>query len=113
MPYATPYSEALDEEAARLEAQARQDIRDAFAVITKMPAKLIALPYVTSKNGQLRVASMSMDKAAVDLLGEGECQPELLAVLKDSQCPLVQALRDAMCKQWEDSNAYQIAEVSL
>lgn len=98
----------LDSRRTSAEAGAREEIEEAFALMRKLPAKHVAVPAVDHRAG--RVSSVSLEEAVMDMVGDGQCKAELLAVLKDSLCPLVQALREAMCAEYVRQNADDIGE---
>lgn len=89
---------------------AREDIARSFALLRTTPAKNIALPTVKASGAGLRERSVSMEYALRDLTMCGYAMKQLLIVLQDSECPLVQAYRDALCHEWQRQNASDVAE---
>lgn len=104
-------TDTLDSRLAAEEAAAREEIKEAFSLIRKLPARQIAVPTVALRHGYMRVASVTLEHAVSDLMSEGYTKDALIAVLQASDCPLVQKLRDALCAEWVRQNALDIAEL--
>jgi hypothetical protein len=100
----------FDSRYAAEEQGAREEIAQSFALLRKLPPHLIAVPVVSHKGGGMRATSVSMAEAIEELTSEGYAHLELLAVLQNSECPLVQTLRDALRDEWVKQQASDLAE---
>lgn len=101
--------DSLDDRFAAAEAGAKQEIADAFALLRFLPAKQIAVPERDFRND--RVGFQTMDLAVQEMIEAGHGLAQLLKVLQESDCALVQDLREALCTGWQAENARDIAEV--
>lgn len=103
------YEERQTEVAA--EQFAADEIRAAFALRGEVPMSAIAVPSATvTRSAIVRVGSETLASAMLECLAYPEVEEALLEVLEHSSCPLVSALRDAMCERHIRLNAADIAE---
>lgn len=108
------HSEALDKQTAQLVGLAKhysQVINDTFTKdVRSVPASKLQVPYVS---GDGRLVYQPLADAATDLLVFGKPRDLLMAVLEQSNCPHVEALRKAMADDYIGMWAAEIAEVAV
>jgi hypothetical protein len=97
------------------EENASDEIRQAFGLIGKMvAARHLAVPAAThSTVGGLKVGAETVEAAMLEVVQAGYVSGLLIEALEKSECPLVQALRKAICDKWIDLYAADIAEARL
>lgn len=108
---AARYYDALDAEAEALEREQVRignEIRDALTKHIRMTPNL-TLPHVR----QNKVCELPVRDVISDEIGYGKPFEALMLVLQSSDCLHVAALREAIAQSYINSNAADIAEVSL
>lgn len=100
----------LDSRRSAEEAGAREEIAQAFALMRFLPASQVAVSTVDLRHGSIRVTTVTLEEAVSELVSEGYAKTHLMTVLKESQCPLVEALRQELCSEWQRQCALDIAE---
>lgn len=102
----------IDAAAARGEAHALLQAELHTAFLRGMAGVTSAVPsYQLTQHGMLpREITSSVADEVVQALDTMECAEALMAVLKDSVCPLVAALRASLAAQYVADNADALAE---
>lgn len=89
---------------------AREEIAESFALLRKHPADRIPVPCVERSGAAWKPSEMRMDRVVRDLVMDGYGEDELMAILRFSECLIVQQLRDALCRGWQEQWAANIDE---
>lgn len=85
----------------------KADIAETFALIRKVHPNRLALQCI---NGQNRLTSYPMSEVVADSIWTGsKCHAALLDVLHNSECPHVAQLVQAICDEYADNNADELA----
>lgn len=105
------YFDALDAEAQAIEREQVRigdEIRDVLTKHIRMTTNL-TLPHIR----QNKVSELPVRDVISDEIGYGKPFDALMLVLQNSDCLHVAALREAIAQSYINSNAADIAEVSL
>jgi len=105
--------DARDAELDRAEQAAADEIRECFALIGTIPLTRICVPCVSYRVTPQRVEYVVMREVFSQVLGGGYVDEQRDAVIEKSECPFVAELRKAVCEQWIDSHAADIAQARL
>ena len=98
---------------ADAEEAAADEIRRSFALLGKVPMKMIAVPCAGLPHGVWKVSAETLESVCLDVICEGSVNAELIAVLEHSDCELVKKLYAAICEKWIFQQAGNIAEARI
>ena len=76
--------------------------------IRLLSARFLSLPYVSYRSGAPRLAAMPINEVVQEYGTEAKPMDAWLAVLKDSDCPLVEAFRQELARSYADAHADDI-----
>ena len=80
--------------------------------VRKVDHRALSVPYVKNNaNGTCAVGAYKMVEVVTDYGTEPKPLQALMAVLEDSDCPLVAKWREAMAERFADANADEVDEV--
>jgi len=98
----------------KAEKQAESEITELFTVtVRKVEPKHLAVPFVRySANGAARIDTKPLPEAVADTCTNGKPLESLMAVMANSDCPLVAAWREAMAADYSYRNASDIGELT-
>lgn len=103
-------SDVMDDRYMRALSNVKQEIKRAFNI--RGDVSLIGVPSYRSRDGINRYCLLPFTDAVSETIeGYPVAQSALVAVLTQSDCPIVQALRDALASEYTKAHAEDIAEV--
>lgn len=92
---------------AAAENKVRSDVKTAFNLLGIVPAERIALPAVD--NAKQREGAVTLRRAVLELIQEGHCDDELMAVIERGTGDLVDALQVALRDTYAERTASDVA----